>query len=205
MDAGWLGGLIGFAFAMAATPGPNNMMAAASGANHGIARSLPFMTGIAIGVAAIMLAVAAFGSSVVTDRRVGSALKWAGVIYLLWLAWKIARAEPAFDGSNGAKPERIAPLSLAQGALLQFVNPKLWVMVSGAVVTYGQVSGETGRATLALLFAFIFGMMTFISTIAWAALGASVGQRLTSRRAVRAFNGAMAALLVASLIPIVLE
>ena len=92
-----------------------------------------------------------------------------------------------------------------QGALFQFVNPKLWVMVSGAVVIYGQAASGAGRTTLAILFASIFGLMTFISTLAWTAFGASVRRLLALRRSVRAFNVVMAALLVASLIPIVLE
>lgn len=205
MDFGWFAGLTGFAFAMAATPGPNNTMVAASGATYGVARTLPLMSGIGIGVGAIMLTVAAFGSSFVADPRVGAVLKWIGVAYLLWLAWKIAKAKPELETQSTEGSAKRAPLSFVQGALFQFVNPKLWVMVSGAVVTYGQTAGEDGRTTLALLFACVFGLTTFISTFAWSALGASVGRVLASRRAVRAFNIVMAALLVASLLPIILE
>lgn len=202
MDFAWLAGVTGFAFAMSATPGPNNTMVAASGASYGVARSLPLMAGIGMGVAGIMLVVAAFGASLVADPRIGAALKWIGIAYLLWLAWKIAMAEPSAPDAASAAGSK--PLSFIQGALFQIVNPKLWVMVSGAVVTYGQAaSGMTGY-TLAVLFAFIFGFMTFISTVAWTALGASVARFLTSRRSVRIFNGVMAALLVASLIPVIL-
>lgn len=204
MDNGWFAGLIGFAFAMAATPGPNNTLATASGATYGMARTLPLMSGIAIGVAAIMLVVAAFGASMIADPRVAAALKWIGIGYLLWLAWKIASAEPEPTPAGRSKPGGAAPLSFTQGALLQFVNPKLWAMVSGAVVTYGQAGGPTGYLSLAILFAFIFGTMTFVSTIAWAALGASIGRLLASPRSTRAFNVAMAALLIASLIPIII-
>lgn len=205
MDFGWLAGLIGFAFAMAATPGPNNTMATASGATYGIIRTLPLMSGIAIGVAAIMLIVAAFGASLVAKPQVGAILKWIGVAYLLWIAWKVGSAEPEPTGPDTNEQGGAGPLSFAQGAVFQLVNPKLWVMVSGAVVTYGQTSGETGRLQLAVLFAFVFGALTFASTVAWAALGAFIGGLLVSRRAIRIFNLAMAALLVASLVPIVLE
>ncbi|WP_226582615.1 LysE family translocator [Acuticoccus sediminis] len=218
MDLGWLSGLLGFAFAMAVTPGPNNTIVTASGSTHGMARTLPLAGGIASGVAAIMLVAAAFGTSVAGDTRVGAALKWIGVAYLLWLAWKIASAEPsplpagvtAEDGASRAEVRDgrtvgAAPLSFAQGAALQFVNPKLWVMVSGAVVTYGQVSGASGHLTIAIVFALVFGAMTFLGTLVWAALGASVGRILTSRRALRRFNAVMAAFLLLSLIPIVFE
>lgn len=188
---------------MSATPGPNNTIVAASGASHGVARTLPVMAGIGMGVAAIMLAVAAFGASLVADPRVGGLLKWIGVAYLLWLAWKIATSEPT--APDAVEPARSKPLSFVQGALFQIVNPKLWVMVGGAVVTYGQAAGGVQGLTVAILFSVIFGGMTFLSTVGWAALGASVGRFLTSRRSVRIFNGAMAALLVASLIPAILE
>lgn len=202
MEFAWFAGMIGFALAMAGSPGPNNTMATASGASYGMARTLPMVSGVGFGVTAIMLVVAAFGASLVADPRVGTVLKWVGVAYLVWLAWKIARAEPKPDTPDNAT--RARPLSFVQGALFQLVNPKLWVMVSGAVVAYGQEAGEIGKTTLALLFALVFGGMTFLCTLAWAALGASLGRFLASPRAVRTFNYGMAILLMASLIPIVL-
>jgi threonine/homoserine/homoserine lactone efflux protein len=205
MGFAWFAGMIGFALAMAGSPGPNNTTATASGASYGMARSLPLVSGVGFGVAAIMLVVAAFGASIIADPRVGTALKWVGVAYLVWLAWKIARAEPKLDTSDNQRATRAKPLSFVQGALFQFVNPKLWVMVSGAVVAYGQGAGEIGKTTLALLFALVFGGITFLCTLAWAALGASLGRFLASPRAVRTFNYVMAALLMASLIPIVWE
>lgn len=203
MDFAWVAGVTGFAFAMAATPGPNNTMVAASGASYGVARSLPLMAGIGMGVAGIMLVVSAFGTSLIVDPRVGATLKWIGIAYLLWLAWKIATAEPAV--SDAAEPVRGKPFSFIQGALLQIVNPKLWVIVGGAMVTYGQAAGNVKGYTVAAVFAVIFGIMTFISTLGWTVLGASIGRLLTSRRSARIFNGVMAALLVASLIPVVFE
>lgn len=204
MDSGWLAGLMGFAFAMAATPGPNNTLVTASGTVHGVVRTLPLMAGIAMGVGAIMLAVAALGSSLVMDSWAGAALRWVGVLYVLRLAWKIVSAEPKLNEPEAGKHGEAMPLSFGQGAIFQFVNPKLWVMVSGALVTYGQQAGGMGRTTLAILFALVFGLTTFISTVAWTALGACVGRLLASPRSVRAFNLAMAVLLVGSLAPVVL-
>ncbi|HBF32308.1 LysE family translocator [Rhizobium sp.] len=201
MDFAWLTGLTIFAFAMAATPGPNNTMVAASGATYGMARSLPVIAGITFGVTTIMLVVSAFGASFIVYPAVGVTLKWLGIAYLLWLAWKIASAEPA-RGSADATAKG-TPLSFLQGALFQFINPKLWVMVASAVATYGQAAGDAGEIALAIIFGVIFGTMTFISVFAWTALGASVGRFFDSPRAVRVFNGIMAGLLVTSLLPVV--
>lgn len=88
-----------------------------------------------------------------------------------------------------------------QGAFVQFINPKLLIMVGGAVVTYGTM-GQIGHFQRAVFFAVVFGGMTFISVVAWAALGVSFWRFLPSRRAVLTFNGAVASLLLTSLIPI---
>lgn len=205
MDFAWLTGLTTFAFAMATTPGPNNTMVAASGATYGMVRSLPVIAGITCGVTVIMLVVSAFGASVISDPMVGGPLKWVGIVYLLWLAWKIAKAEPRINNPDAEAAARGTSLSFPQGALLQFINPKLWAMVAGAVATYGQAAAVGADQTrLALIFAVVFGMTTFISVLAWTALGAMVGRYAGSPRAVRVFNCIMAGLLVVSLVPIAL-
>lgn len=205
MDYGWLAGVMGFAFATAATPGPNNTMSTSSGASFGLMRTVPFMLGVATGVAAIMFIVAAFGSVLISDARVSVALKWIGICYLLWLAWKIATAQPADPKSLSAESGSKRPLGFIQGALLQLVNPKLWIIVGGAVVAYGQAAGQMGHLALATLFALVFGVLTFASTLAWATLGSAIGRIFSSPRALRTFNILMAGLLVASILPAILE
>lgn len=205
MDAEWLAGLTGFALAMAATPGPNNALVMASGASYGLARTVPLMMGIALGVGITMLTVAAFGASILSDPDIVTALTWLGVIYLVWLAWRIASAEPILNGTEGSLPPDARPLSFLQGALFQLVNPKLWVMASSAVITYGQHSDGPGPMTVAALFMGVFGMTTFLCVGAWGILGTSVGRVLRTSRAICVFNGALACLLLASLVPIIVQ
>jgi threonine/homoserine/homoserine lactone efflux protein len=199
----WLVGMIGFALAMAGTPGPNNTMAMASGASWGMLRSLPLMTGVAAGVAGIMLVVTLFGTSLVAAPGVEAVLKIAGAACLLWLAWRIATASPEVDIPQGSALRE--PPSFGEAALFQFVNPKLWIMVSGAVASFGQQARGVNPASLALILALTFGGVTFLCTLGWNALGSTMGRRLASRRSVRVFNYAMAGLLIASLIPVILE
>ncbi|MDX3975853.1 LysE family translocator [Shinella sp.] len=200
MDWAWILAAAGFAFAMAGTPGPNNTMVTASGANYGFRRTLPVAVGMGIGVAVIIFVVAAAGSTLVAEPRVRLVLKWVGIAYLVWLAWRIANAAPA---GLAAESGRQRPFTAVEGALLQLVNPKLWVMVAGAVVTYGK--GGAGDLTVPTAFAIIFGGATLASTVAWTVLGVGAARFITSERSLRIFNRAMALLLVLSLVPVVLE
>ncbi len=200
MDWAWILAAAGFAFAMAGTPGPNNTMVTASGANYGFRRTLPVAAGMGIGVAVIIFVVAAVGGTLIAEPRVHLVLKWVGIAYLLWLAWRIANAAPA---GLAVESGRQRPFTVVEGALLQLVNPKLWVMVAGAVVTYG--NGGAGDLTVPTAFAVIFGGATLVSTVAWTVLGVGAARFITSERSLRLFNRVMALLLVLSLVPVVLE
>jgi len=201
MTIAWLIAVISFAFAMGITPGPNNTLVASSGATYGFRASLPYNAGIGIGTAVIMFMVAAFGASVVSHPTVELILKWVGISYLLWLAFKIATAKP--NMGNGDTDSR--PLSFLQGITFQFINPKIWIMITGAVVTYGTSVRGLSPMELAILFSALFGIITVGCTLTWTTLGVSLRRILSSSRAIRIFNGAMATLLVASLIPMVFE
>jgi threonine/homoserine/homoserine lactone efflux protein len=118
---------------------------------------------------------------------------------MLWLAWKIASADPDPEAPEGARGGR--PLSFLQGAAFQWVNPKAWVIALGALATYipatdGALLGQ------ALLLAAIFVLVTFPSVALWTLVGVGAARLLRTRRALRLFNLAMAALLVASLLPL---
>ena len=88
--------LLTFALVTVITPGPNNFMLMASGANFGFARSVPHMAGIALGFPAMILLVG-LGVMSVFDLwpPAYTILRVASAAYLLYLAWKIAdrRAE----------------------------------------------------------------------------------------------------------------
>ena len=94
-----LAALVLFAFVSSITPGPNNLMLMASGANFGFRRTIPHMLGIGIGFTLMVLLVGVGLSQIFTAYPVlHDVLKWASIAYLLWLAWKIAHAAPAASG-----------------------------------------------------------------------------------------------------------
>jgi threonine/homoserine/homoserine lactone efflux protein len=183
-----------FAFVSSITPGPNNLMLMASGANFGFRRSLPHMLGIGLGFTFMIVLVGA-GLVQVFDAIPASymALKTASVIYLLWLAWKIAHAAPA--GSGAAKGQ---PMTFMQAAAFQWVNPKAWAMALTAISAY--TPDQTWAAVLAT--AAVFGIINLPSVSTWTVLGQQMARLLTNPRRLTLFNWTMAALLVASLYPV---
>lgn len=205
MDVGWIAAVSGFAVVMAGTPGPNNTIVTASGANYGFRRTMPLVFGAAIGVAIIFLVAATVGSPIARDPRIHGVVKWVGLVYLLWLAWKIGRSRPASKTVGNKETSEDRPLTLVQGALFQLVNPKLWVMVAGAVATYGTTAQSASAIVVALTFGAIFGSATFAAAALWAWIGAGVGRVIRNPQTMRLFNWIMAGLLVTSLIPVMIE
>ncbi|GGE54691.1 protein AmbA [Agaricicola taiwanensis] len=199
----WIFSVFVFAVAMTTTPGPNNTMLTASGANYGFRRSLPHIFGITFGVTFILLIAGAFGAQIMANESIHAVLKWVGAAYLLYLAWKIATAQPKGNAAGQGGAARGRPLTFFQAAAFQLVNPKFWAMAAGAIVTY--VGSAAGSAASAVTLAIIFGLVSVPSCMAWTMVGVGAGRLLQTPRAIRVFNWAMAALLVASIAPIVLE
>ncbi len=177
------------------TPGPNNVMLTASGVNFGFRRSIPHMMGITIGFALMNLAVGlGLGGVFEANPRLHLALKYVSVIYLLYLAWKIATANAVKEGAVVA-----SPFTFIQAAAFQWVNPKAWAICIGAVATFTTVGGDlVGEVVLMSL---IFLLVSVPSTSSWAYFGTLIARYLKSPQHLRRFNWAMAALLVLSLVP----
>jgi threonine/homoserine/homoserine lactone efflux protein len=113
-------GLAVFSLVSSITPGPNNLMLMASGANFGFRRTVPHMLGVAIGFTVMVLLIG-LGLVQVFDAFPISyqVLKVVSVLYLLYLAWKIGTAAPAQEDENAAG----TPFTFVQAALFQWVNP----------------------------------------------------------------------------------
>jgi threonine/homoserine/homoserine lactone efflux protein len=191
-----LGPLVLFAAVMTLTPGPNVVLVTASGANFGFRRTVPQMLGI---TAAFGLMVMAAGHGLAglfrAEPRIHLGLKYVGGAYLLYLAWRIARAHVADEAA--ARPR---PIGFVEAALFTCVNPKAWVAILGALAAYTTVGGAVFRETAVI--AAILAAFCLLSCVVWAAFGTAIGRHLARPRVRAAFNWAMAALLVLSLVPV---
>lgn len=187
-----------FLFIGSVTPGPNNVMILASGANFGIRRSLPHMLGITMGFAFMLVLVGVgLGALFLASPVAQAALRVLGLAYIAWLAWRIATAGGLGDIRAGQ-----APLSFLQAALFQWVNIKAWLLVTGAVAVY-TAPGEPALAALPPL-ALICIVVNLPCIALWLVLGAGIRRLLARPVALRAFNISMALLLLASVLPMLL-
>ncbi len=185
-----------FMVSMTITPGPNNVMLTASGANYGFLRTLPHLFGI-LGGCFVLFASIALGLGVVFERYpvVQGGLKLVGSLYLLYLAWKIATAPPPDLRVGDARP-----LTFVQAAAFQFANPKAWVM--GIALMAGFLPDGGNPWVNALLLAGVAELVGLPCIALWAGFGTAIGRLLKSDRSWRVFNGVMGALTAACVVMI---
>jgi len=121
-----------FAVSSTITPGPNNIMVMTSGLNFGVKSTIPHLLGVCIGFP-IMVILLGLGLGLIFDLYpfIHEFIKIFGVLYLLYLAWKIANSTSQIAGKQQQKP-----FSFIQAALFQWLNPKAWIMATSAIAAY---------------------------------------------------------------------
>lgn len=191
--------LIGFAFASSITPGPNNLMLMASGANYGLLRTVPHMLGISLGHAFMVVMVGVVLLQVFDAYPVlNIVLKVVSAAYMIWLAWKIANAV-----APQAKEVTGKPFTFLQAAAFQWVNPKAWFMAITAISAYAPQ--DQGVWVGSLIVAVVFSATNLPSVTVWAWMGVQVRRWLGTAQRLRVFNVTMAVLLVVSLYPMLMH
>jgi threonine/homoserine/homoserine lactone efflux protein len=188
--------IIFFAIPMGITPGPNNIMLMTSGLNHGMRNSMPHFWGINIGFP-LMFIIVGTSLGVIFNQYpiLHELIKVVGLFYLLYLAWRIANTVPATVRNNESRP-----FTFFQAMLFQWVNPKAWVMMTGAIAAFTTKTGNIYLqiGTIALVF-FCVGLMT--ATV-WLLFGTWLKRYLKTPKHQNAFNFSMAMLLVLSISPV---
>lgn len=180
--------LMSYCFVMSATPGPNNVMLATTGANFGARGALPAILGIQAGVfvQAILMCLG-LGSVFMAYPFAQQVLRIAGSLYLVFLAWKLSGA--SVGGADVPKA-----LSFAQAAAFQALNPKSWMKS----ITVASVFMPVGHNTVvsALLVAVIGALVGMPCNMMWALFGVSIRRLLKDPCKQRLFNLTMGAILL---------
>ena len=187
-----LAALLVFATAMAFTPGPNTTLAAALAANHGLRRTMRFVLGVPVGWGLLLTACAlGLGAVLQAQPALRGLLKWGGLAYMLWLAWKLAQASTV----SNADPARF-DVGFSKGVALQFLNIKAWM--SALLVTAGWV---TVADPLWPRLAFVLPIMMaygLASNFTYALIGSALRGWLAQGTRLQWFNRVLAAVLVAT-------
>jgi len=182
--------LLTYVATMSVTPGPNNLMLAASGANFGLRRTVPHLVGVSLGHGLHIFMV---GLALSWILQWLDAFRWplvlAGCAYLFWLAWRQAKA-----GQPQAR-QQARPYRLVHGVLFQWVNPKGWMMVINTVILFlPQGSGWQNG----MLFSLGCIAVNFPCVAVWAVAGDRLRFWLQQPERLRLFNYTMAFLLAAT-------
>ena len=177
-----------FAFVTSVTPGPNNIMLTASGANFGFKRTLPHIAGIITGMGLLNISVGLGLGALFTQFPVmQQILRIIGSAYLLWLAYKLLSFSAISDKQSQGKP-----FSLIQAAAFQYINPKAWIMVISANASFS-LMGD-GYWWSVLMITSIYAVVGTPSIMVWAGFGQYMRQFLGQQNILRLFNITMATL-----------
>jgi threonine/homoserine/homoserine lactone efflux protein len=164
--------------------GPRGAVAAALGCTFGI---LPHLAAAIAGLAALLH----------TSALLFSAVKWAGVAYLLWLAWGALRSGGAVSVQGDDSAGSVAAIA-GRGALINILNPKLSVFFLALLPPF--LSGNPATATGEMvLLGGVFMLLTFAVFVVYGLCAAQVRRWLTGSAAAmtwlnRSFAAVFAAL-----------
>jgi threonine/homoserine/homoserine lactone efflux protein len=188
-----------FALIASITPGPNNTIATATGANWGFRAALPHVLGVPLGLVSMLLAGAAGMAAVIVGTPwLAQTIKWLGIAYLLWIALKfmLAARAPAAPGAAASGVGGLArPLTTWQSAAFQYANPKAWMIAGATAAAYMHGHDLVQRTALICL---VFAAISALSVALWSALGDALRDWLRHGHRLRWFNLAMGLSLAAT-------
>lgn len=179
-----------FALVTSISPGPVNILATMSGARVGVRQNIWFVLGASIGFCSILIIVGAgLGRIMQSNIVVATLLSVIGSVYLLYLAYVLSQAKISiqFDSTDSVKPPHFW-----QGVLLQYTNPKAWLVSMSGLAMF--LADTQNYMQDLLSFVLIFFAVCFGSILAWVWAGYFLSKYFSSK-AILLFNKTMAGLL----------
>ncbi|WP_171102362.1 LysE family translocator [Ruegeria sp. HKCCD7255] len=173
-------------FFLLITPGPGVLTTAGIGSAFGFRAGLAFMAGLMVGgFINMMLVISGVAAAALAVPLLRTVLLFASVGYLLFLAWRIASA-----GSKVGFSPAAAPLGFRNGLMLQFINPKAYVVSTALFSGFAFLpEAPLWEVILKLI---LFNMIWVPVHLIWLGMGAKLGSLDLSEKTHRAINFAMA-------------
>ena len=172
-------------------------MLTATGVNFGVRRGIPHLMGICIGFPVMLILIGlGFGGLFDLYPILHELIKAIGIVYLLYLAWKIGMTRQSDEAQAQSRP-----VSFVQAAAFQWVNPKAWIMGTSALAAF--TSLDANFFLQVIIVAGTFLVITIPSAGIWLIFGAGLQHVLKDPNHLKIFNISMAVLLVASIVPVI--
>jgi len=191
-------GYVIYAFVTAITPGPNNYLLFAHGKAFGMNDSRKLMLGIITGFFT-MACIAGYGvAEIITNNQTfGLILKIVGSVWLLYLGFVLSKLH------SEIKTEKPVKLTFIQAYLMQFINPKAWIVaISGA----GAFMPHLGSIHLnVFILAISFNIVGLPCMLVWIKFGDLISKLIKSEKSSRILGYTLFALMMVSIVMIWFE
>ena len=185
--------LIGISLSLGFTPGPNNAVAAYSGFNFGIRKTLPLILGVGFGYTTLIVLINFVLISTFKNYPIiQEIIRVLGTIFLIYLAYKISFSKIS---SNG-KTEN--PVKFFDKFIFQFINPK--GVMAGVTLSSNFVEKGENYLNHSIWVIVVCSVTAFLSITSWTFLGKFLRKFATNNNFIKRFNYAMSLLLIACII-----
>ena len=185
--------LIGISLSLGFTPGPNNAVAAYSGFNFGIKKTLPLILGVGFGYTALIILINFVLISTFENYPIiQEVIRILGTFFLIYLAYKISFSKISSDG----KTEN--PVKFLDKFIFQFINPK--GVMAGVTLSSNFVEQGENYLNHSIWVIVICSVTAFLSITSWTFLGKFLRKFATNNNFIKRFNYAMSLLLIVCII-----
>ncbi len=177
-----------FVIVMTGTPGPGNLALMALGQAVGFKRSIPFLSGVIVGGMVMdILVVIGLAELFLASPEAASVLKVFGMIYILYLAWKVM-------GMSGTASSNRKSFKFYEGLMLHPLNPKHYAMTVSA---FAQFADPTAPRFMEIsIFVATFTCCAAFFHTTWCYAGESLLKLLKVPKMRYAVNASMVVLMV---------
>ena len=185
--------LIGISLSLGFTPGPNNAVAAYSGFNFGIKKTLPLILGVGFGYTTLIILINFVLISTFKNYPIiQEIIRVLGTIFLIYLAYKISFSKISSDGRTEN------PVKFFDKFIFQFINPK--GVMAGVTLSSNFVEQGENYLNHSIWVIVVCSVTAFLSITSWTFLGKFLRKFATNNNFIKRFNYAMSLLLVVCII-----
>ena len=185
--------LIGISLSLGFTPGPNNAVAAYSGFNFGIRKTLPLILGVGFGYTILIILINFVLISTFKNYPIiQETIRVLGTFFLIYLAYKISFSKISSEG----KTEN--PVKFFDKFIFQFINPK--GVMAGVTLSSNFVEQGENYLNHSIWVIVVCSVTAFSSITSWTFLGKFLRKFATNNNFIKRFNYAMSLLLIVCII-----